>query len=98
MSANYYYLVTALVNFLNDQYLILYPNPAREDIRIDYKPDGQYQLNIKMYALNGKLVLKEDKISSGTPVSLKSLSRAIYLVMVSDKNGKLMYTDKIIKE
>lgn len=98
MSANYYYLVTALVNFLNNQYLILYPNPTREDIRIDYKLDGQYQLNIKMYALNGKLVLKEDKISSGTPVSLKSLSRAIYLVMVSDKNGKLMYTDKIIKE
>lgn len=98
MSANYYYLVTALVNFSNNQYLILYPNPTREDIRIDYKLDGQYQLNIKMYALNGKLVLKEDKISSGTSVSLKSLSRAIYLVMVSDKNGKLMYTDKIIKE
>ncbi len=98
MSAAYYYLVTALVTFSNNQYLKLYPNPARENFRMDYKLDGQFQLRLKIYDLNGKLLLTKGKLSTGSLISLKQLSPGAYVVIIEENNGKLIYIDKIIKE
>jgi hypothetical protein len=77
MSANYLYLITAIVNLSNSQYIKIYPNPVREDLKIDYKLDGQYQLRLMIYDLNGKLVLDKNKMSTGSLLSLKELSTGI---------------------
>jgi parallel beta-helix repeat protein len=98
MSANYFYLITAVVNLSNSQYIKLYPNPVRENLRIDYKLDGQNQLRLIVYDLNGKLVLDKNKMSTGSLLSLKQLAAGIYLISIRDSKGKVIYTDKIIKE
>ncbi|MDB5211020.1 MAG: Right-handed parallel beta-helix repeat-containing protein [Sediminibacterium sp.] len=98
MSANFNYTITAIVNLSNSQYIKLYPNPVRQDLRIDYKIDGQYQLRLMIYDLNGKLVLDKNKMSTGSLFSLKELSSGTYLISIHDTKGKLIYTDKIIKE
>lgn len=98
MSAAYYYLVTAIVTLSNNQYLKIYPNPVRENFRIDYKLDGQFQLRLKMYDLNGKLILTREKLSSSSLINLKQLAPGAYVVSIQENNGKLIFTDKIIKE
>ncbi|MES2371433.1 MAG: T9SS type A sorting domain-containing protein [Bacteroidota bacterium] len=98
MSANFNYLITAIVTLSNNQFIKLYPNPVRQDLKIDYKLDGQTQLRLMIYDLNGKLVLDKSKMSTGSLLSLKEFSSGSYFVSIYDTKGKLIYTDKIIKE
>ena len=56
-SDRYYYLVTALENFTNGQFIHLYPNPATNDLMVNFNLPGQSQLSITMVDLSGKIVI-----------------------------------------
>jgi hypothetical protein len=98
VSDNYTYVVTAIANFENGQYIKFYPNPVQNELKINFNLTGQSNISIKIFNNSGKLILANDKISSGTNINLKSLTIGTYIVQVQDKNGKQVFTDKLIKE
>jgi sugar lactone lactonase YvrE len=97
-SDRYYYLVTALANFTNGQFIHLYPNPTSDDLIVDFNLTGQSQVSMKIIDANGKLVISKNKISQGSKLNVSQLSRGIYFVQVIDNNNQLLFTDKLIKE
>jgi hypothetical protein len=97
-SDSYYYLITALANFTNEQFIHLYPNPTSNDLIVDYNLTGQSQVSIKIIDANGKMVINKNKISKGSKLSVSQLNRGIYFVQVIDKNNRLLFTDKLFKE
>jgi hypothetical protein len=79
---------------VNNTVFGVYPNPAQDDLYIKAKTDLSLQL-AKIYDLNGKLVLESDL--KNEKVSVNSLSKGIYILLVRDTNGK-DYTQKILKK
>ncbi|MCX6300052.1 MAG: T9SS type A sorting domain-containing protein [Bacteroidetes bacterium] len=98
VSDNFTYVITAIANFENGQYIKFYPNPVQNELKINFNLIGQSNISIKIFNYTGKLILANDKISSGANINLKSLIIGTYIVQVQDKNGKLVFTDKLIKE
>ena len=88
-SDKYYYLFTALANFTNDQFIQLYPNPIGNDLIIDYNLIGQTQVSIKIFDVNGKMVITKNKISKGGSLIVRNLITGTYFVQVMDK--KIIY-------
>ena len=97
-SDKYYYLVTALANLTNGQFIHLYPNPTSNDLIIDYNLTGQTQVSVKILDVNGIMVINKNKLSKGSKVGVTQLIRGIYFVQVIDKNNQLLFTDKLIKQ
>ena len=97
-SDKYYYLVTALANLTNDQFIHLYPNPTSNDLIVDYNLTGQVQVTIKILDANGIMLITKNNISKGSKLNVSQLISGIYFIQVIDKNNKLLFTDKLIKQ
>jgi hypothetical protein len=97
-SDKYYYLITALTNFNNGQFIHLYPNPTSNDLIVDYNLIGQSQVSVKILDLNGKILITKNKISKGGSLNVRQLIRGTYFVQIVDKANQLLFTDKLIKE
>jgi sugar lactone lactonase YvrE len=97
-SDKYYFLVTALTNFTNDQFIHLYPNPTSNDLIIDYNLTGQTQVSVKIFDVNGNVLITKNKISKGGSLSVRHLITGTYFVQVMDKKNQLLFTDKFIKQ
>jgi hypothetical protein len=91
-------LVTALTNFTNDQFIHLYPNPTSNDLIIDYNLTGQTQVSVKIFDVNGNVLITKNKISKGGSLSVRHLITGTYFVQVMDKKNQLLFTDKFIKQ
>ena len=97
-SDKYYYLVTALANLTNDQFIHLYPNPTSNDLIVDYNLTGQVQVTIKILDANGIMLITKNNISKGSKLNVSQLISGIYFIQVIDKNNQLLFTDKLIKQ
>ena len=51
-----------------------------------------------IYDLNGKLVLNKEKVSNGSPIRLDGLKAGTYALRIYSKEGKVIFTDIIIKQ
>ena len=91
------YVVTAIINYSNDESIKIYPNPVRQQLKIDFKINGQTQLKLTMYDLNGKLVFSKEKIANGDLIDLSSISTGNYFIRLIYANGKILFTDKVMK-
>jgi hypothetical protein len=97
-SAAYYYLVTALANLSNGQFIHLYPNPANNELIIDYILTGQTQVSVKIFDINGRILINKSKVIKGATLSVNQLISGTYFVQVLDKNNQLLFTDRLIKQ
>jgi hypothetical protein len=91
------YVVTAIINYSNDESIKIYPNPVRQQLKVNFKISGQSQLKLLLYDINGKLVISKDKISNGDSVDLSVLTNGNYFIRIVHTNGKLLFADKMIK-
>ena len=72
--------------------ITLYPNPTKDNITLEIKKSGYYEL----YSLNGS-ILRKGKLDAGeNQISLQSLATGYYLIKVSDEEGNSNY-EKICK-
>ena len=72
--------------------ITLYPNPTKDNITLEIKKSGYYEL----YSLNGS-ILRKGKLDAGeNQISLQSLTTGYYLIKVSDEEGNSNY-EKICK-
>ena len=82
---------------LKQRGLLLYPNPAKENITIDIPQVLAQSVLIAVYDLSGKLVLKNKyDLKKMIEVPVKSLSSGLYIVQVMDEDGGI-YHEKLVK-
>ena len=79
--------------FVKDESIILYPNPARDFIKIDC--DNSIQL-IELFDIQGRILetIIENKNTSSVDISGKA--KGVYFVRITTENGKKV--EKVIKE
>lgn len=71
----------------------VYPNPTKSSLSISTKNTNAYLVEI--YTVRGSLVFKASFKNS---IDVSKLSRGVYILRISDKNGNILETEKIIKE
>ncbi|MBR5081679.1 MAG: T9SS type A sorting domain-containing protein [Bacteroidales bacterium] len=71
-----------------------YPNPAHDQIRLQYSPDVQPKL-VELYDLQGRLVRTQSKALES--IDLSQLPTGTYMMRVSLEDGE-SYADKVVKE
>ena len=90
--------VTAVINYDNGQYIKIYPNPVQSVLKVDFDLGQQRQVDIKLYEMTGRLVIDRPGLRKGSTLTMTGLSKGIYNVKVWGIDGKLLMTEKIIKE
>jgi hypothetical protein len=97
-SANYFYVSTAVLNLSNGQFVKIFPNPVINDMIIEYNIQGQYELNVQLYDMTGKVIFERKGLRTGNVINLNTLAKGNYMLKVLKKDGKVLYTGKIAKQ
>ncbi|MEL6593833.1 MAG: T9SS type A sorting domain-containing protein, partial [Bacteroidota bacterium] len=86
--------VTNLSNDLSSQWLV-YPNPAQNELIIEARRSAKRQTNIRLYNLQGKLLIQQRLIGDQARLDLTALPNALYLLQITDEQD--VYQQKIQK-
>ncbi|TAE84126.1 MAG: T9SS C-terminal target domain-containing protein [Bacteroidetes bacterium] len=78
----------------NKHKIIVYPNPARESIHIRFEPTTHD--NLRIYNLEGKVVLEKTAVLNNTPVDISVLPAGFYIIEL--KTDTHTHYHKMIKE
>jgi hypothetical protein len=75
----------------------IYPNPASNQVFINCEETlGKLQLEIS--DINGRLILSQKLSNIESSIDLSTYQHGTYLFRLTDKTGKLVATEKVIKE
>jgi hypothetical protein len=66
-------------------HISIYPNPVKGEFFIS-EMDSEF--SIKIFDINGKLVLKRDNINSNKPIEVEKLNNGIYFILLKDNQGR----------
>jgi hypothetical protein len=77
------------VNALAAQ-ISVYPNPASEILFVK----APLSVNLALTDVTGKVLLREEKVKS---LQIENLAAGIYFLRITDKDGNILKTEKIIK-
>jgi Ig-like domain CHU_C associated/Secretion system C-terminal sorting domain len=97
VSANYYYLTSAVANLSGNEYFKISPNPTNDEIYLNYNIRSTNDVYINLIDMSGRTIISNRKVNSGTKVNLGSSMKGNYIIQVKDKAGKILTTEKLIK-
>ena len=98
LSQGYYYLTNAVANLPNGEYFKISPNPTSGELNINYKISSSRNIIISVFDINGRAVLLNRKVESGSKLNLGTISKGNYIIQVKDGSGKLIASQKLMKE
>jgi len=98
LSQGYYYLTNAVANLSNGEYFKISPNPTSGEFNINYKISSSRNITISVFDINGRAILLNKKVESGTKVNLGTISKGNYLIQVKDGSGRLISSQKLVKD
>ena len=96
-SANYYYLTSAVANLSNDEYFKISPNPTSGEINLNYHFRSIKEIYVSVIDVTGRSIISNKKVSNGSKLNLGSSAKGNYIIQVKDKTGRLLVTEKILK-
>ncbi len=70
--------------------LVVYPNPSSDFINIKNNGNNLFEVNVKIYDINGRMVYSESQINlnSNYQIPVSALSSGLYLLEINDGNFK----------
>ncbi len=77
--------------------LTVYPNPTNSFLFIEVKTDEPRDLHMKLFDLNGKLILLKKITGTNQTVSMQNYKPAVYILKVTE-DGKPIKTYQIVKQ
>ena len=80
-----------------DVKLVLYPNPARDQVWITYHPSFENNV-LEVMDLTGKMVKTTVLNNASAQMDLSGLTPGLYIYRVLSTDGKLAATGKLVKE
>ena len=96
-SANYYYLTSAVANLTSGEYFKVSPNPTDGEIYLNYNVRSTKEVYINVVDMSGRTIINNRKVNSGNKLNLGSSMKGNYIIQVKDKTGRLLTTEKLIK-
>lgn len=84
----YSYSVTVGINKNEKLEATIYPNPAKDNVNINFGKITQGE--ITMYNANGQLVLTKKLNDSFVTIPLQDLSQGMYMLQIKDNNGAVI--------
>jgi hypothetical protein len=76
--------------------VMLFPNPVADKLTV-YIIGDNTQKNLTLYDINGKAIYNQEVTNMFTNLDLSNLSEGIYYAKISDMKGKVLYSEKFIK-
>jgi hypothetical protein len=86
---------TLSVNENSVNNFVLYPNPTKDFLKVNFKTNEIVQTSVSIFDMNGKLVLKTNV--ENEMISVKILQTGTYSIIFENELGK-KYSSKFIKE
>jgi hypothetical protein len=83
---------------INGQSVNLYPNPAKNQLNVEWKQPLKNIVNWKLLAISGK-IMKEGKITAGRKkekINVRGMHEGIYVLILEDPVAKILEKRKII--
>ena len=74
---------------------LLYPVPFSDEFTVKTKNSESF--NLKLFTLDGKLILDQHMNSSTATINTTELSSGLYFAQISDQNNSVISTKKIVK-
>jgi hypothetical protein len=90
--------VTAVINYDNGQYIKIYPNPVQSVLNVDFDLGQNRLVDIKFYDMTGRLVMDKPDMRKGSNLTMAGLAKGTYSVKIWGVDGRLLMSEKIIKD
>jgi hypothetical protein len=74
----------------------IFPNPSTDNISV-YLIGDNTQKKMTLYDISGKAVYTQQLNDMITNLDIHKLSKGVYIIKISGTNGKVLYSEKIIK-
>lgn len=88
----------AVEEYEKDQQILIYPNPANENVFVKIKPEFNENAEIQIFDLQGRLVISEkltnDEVHN---ISIAYLQKGMYLFKVTNSKT-IIWTGKLLKQ
>jgi hypothetical protein len=97
VSANYYYLTSAVTNLSSNEYFKVSPNPTNGDIYVNYNITSTNDIYISIIDMSGRTINTNRKVNNGSKINFGSAMKGSYIIQVKDKSGRILTTEKIVK-
>lgn len=97
-SEGYYYITTSISTLSNGEYFNISPNPTSGELKINYNFLSSKEVMISVINMNGVNIISNRKMKSGDKINLRTYSKGNYIVLVKDRTGNLITSQKIVKE
>lgn len=75
----------------------LFPNPTKDKINV-YLVGDNTRKNLTVYDIYGRAIYSQPLTDMFTTLDFKKLLKGVYVVKISAMDGKVLYTEKIVKE
>jgi len=90
-------LAASEVNSSKESGILLYPNPFRDDVYLDFTTNDYKGSDYQLFDAQGKLIKKDKITQTKSEFNFSSLPSAMYIIRIN-QNGKNITTFKIIKK
>lgn len=102
-TTNYYYYEDydngVSLNDVNSKVKVsVYPNPANAVLNIDFEETMQSDVHISIFDLTGKLTSHHQTKVKENKIDIKELATGQYLIQLSDKSGRSLFSQKFLKK
>lgn len=99
LEVNQTYTIHEFIENLADQSMVVYPNPAKNQVKIAYSTDFGRNLNLSVFDLQGKEVLGKsiEAAYSREYLDISALSAGYYIVQLRSDNGKVSRTRLLVE-
>ena len=84
-------------NTIDFQQNYLRPNPTSGELNIKYKFSSNKDVYISVIDINGRNVILNRKINSGSKINLGTVSKGSYFIQVKDTHGKILVMSRFEK-
>jgi hypothetical protein len=83
---------------LSDQ-IRIYPTPAKDNLIVQVRGTGVVgDMIFRLIDLSGREIKSEKHSGNSCELNLSELSVGVYVLQISDGNGKYLYSEKIVKD
>lgn len=93
-------IVVINVNMQGEDTYTLYPNPAKENVTLDWSTSKEVSVNINIYDVAGKLVQVQvyDAFAGLNTIKMNvsALAPGSYSLRLMDQNGSFLFTEKLV--
>jgi hypothetical protein len=96
-SAPFTFTITGIIDLGNGQYIRVYPNPATNNLYVDWNINNTSILNVEIVNLEGKLTVSKRNVNRLQAIDLSLLPPGIYFIRVYNEKFTVDHTIKIVK-